>query len=121
MLPEPDIEFLDEKGYEYELVPHPAGVYLIIKNFELGVAYQPNVATLLINVISGYPNSPLDMFWTFPDIKLINGNGPQAAEVHETYNETVWQRWSRHYQWRGGIDNVRTFITAIKQELAKGI
>ena len=121
MLPELDIEFLDEKGYDYQLVSHTSGVYLIINQFEFGVAYQPNASTLLINVVSGYPDNPLDMFWTSPDVKLADGNWPKAGDFHEQHNDASWQRWSRHYVWRSGIDNIRTFIAAVKQEIAKGV
>lgn len=120
-LPEGDLDLLQEKGYDYKLVAHPGGTYLIINSFDLGPAYQPTVATVLINVVTGYPESALDMFFTKPDVKLVNGNWPHAAEGRPIHNNETWQQWSRHYVWRSGVDNLRTFITAIKKEIAKGI
>lgn len=120
-LPENDIEFLAEKGYHYQLVVNGSGWYLIISHFPIPEAYLPFEADLLINIVAGYPNNPLDMFWTIPDVKLVNGNWPNAGDVHETHNGLTWQRWSRHYTWRPGVDNLRTFISAINRELVKGI
>lgn len=120
-LPESDIEFLEEKGYTYTIVLHGSGLYLVLSNFSIPKAYLPSTADLLIIVGAGYPNAPLDMFWTIPHVKLINGSWPQASDVFETYNNASWQRWSRHYTWRPGIDSLRTFIAAITRELDKGI
>jgi ABC-type microcin C transport system permease subunit YejB len=119
-LPESDIEFLEEKEYKYTLVPNEKGVYLIISNFHFPEAYIPREADLLINIIAGYPNTPLDMFYTNPTVKLVNGNLPNRAGVTQNFNNTAWQQWSRHYVWRLGIDNLRTFISSINNELTKG-
>jgi len=121
LLPEIDIEFLDEKGFTYHLDQYPGGMYLTIKEFDFPENYSPRKASLLINVITGYPGSALDMFWTTPDVKLLNGSMPTASSHKETHNGQIWQRWSRHTAWRLGIDNIQTFITSIKKELAKGI
>lgn len=120
-LPESDIEFLEDKGYRYQLIANGNGWYLVISNFPIPVVYQPQHVDLLINITAGYPNNPLDMFWTIPDVKLTNGAWPKASDVHETHNGASWQRWSRHYIWRPGIDNLRTFIAAIIKELSKGV
>ncbi len=120
-LPESDIEFLEQKGYEYQLIQSGTGWYLIISNFAIPETYLPRTANLLINIVSGYPNNPLDMFWTSPDVKLLNGNWPKNCDVHEVHNRINWQRWSRHYAWRPGVDNLRIFISAINRELLKGI
>lgn len=119
-LPESDIEFLDEKEYQYRLVPNEKGVYLIISNFPFPEVYAPREADLLINIIAGYPNTPVDMFYTNPTIKLVNSGFPNRAAVFQNFDGIVWQQWSRHYDWRPGIDNLRTFISSINNELIKG-
>ena len=120
LLPENDLEFLEEKEYKYQLIQYEGGMYLIIEDFQFPL-YTPSVANLLICIPPGYSNAPLDMFWTQPDVKLLSGLFPQASDVYEPHNGTQWQRWSRHSTWRIGIDNIRTYIAAIKRELAKGI
>lgn len=121
MLPERDEEYLKQKQYAYELVPYPAGQYLILRNVEFPAGYVPALADLMIQIPAGYPNAPLDMFWTSPDLRLANGNWPTACEHHEIHNEVNWQRWSRHIEWRGGIDSLRTFLPAMHKEIAKAI
>lgn len=119
-LPEIDIEFLEEKGYKYQLVAYQAGIYLIVQNFDFPEAYNTQVADVMIMIPAGYPNSPLDMFWTYPSIKLKDGNWPAASAHHETHNGQSWQRWSRHIEWRPNIDNLRSFFSSMRNEIDKG-
>jgi hypothetical protein len=119
-LPERDFEFLKEKEYNFELLEFQGGLYLIINDFPFPPAYSPQTAKTLIVIPVGYPDSGLDMFFTIPDVKLTNGNWPQSSEAHVIHNELNWQQWSRHYNWRPGTDNLRSFITAMKQELENG-
>ena len=77
--------------------------------------------TLLIMIPAGYPNSNVDMFWTSPEVTLVDGSVPKATEHRETHGEIVWQRWSRHIVWRAGVDDMRSFLASTKRELAQGI
>ena len=119
-LPERDIEFLQEKEFNYEIIEFPGGLYLIINDFPFPLVYLPRTAKTLIVVPVGYPDSGLDMIFTIPDVKLKDDHWPQSSKEHVIHNKLSWQQWSRHYTWRPGIDNIRTFITAMKQELEKG-
>jgi hypothetical protein len=121
LIPELDLEFLKEKNYTFEIIPLDGNIHLILKNFHFPELYSPNIADLLIILPSGYPNAALDMFRTFPDVKLTNGTWPNAASPHEVLNGKNWQSWSRHIVWRAGRDNLRSFVTAIKKELEKGL
>lgn len=123
-LPEIDCDYLESKQYDHTVAKIGSAVHLIIRDFELPGAYSPRRVDLLLILPAGYPNSSPDMFWTYPDAKLANGAWPRAADVHETYGERSWQRWSRHFNggsWRPGIDDIRTFLAAIRRELNKGI
>jgi hypothetical protein len=121
MLPEQAIDYLESKEYEYEFFEQPESNYLLIHQFPLPDVYMPCTVDLLLKVPHGYPNAPMDMFWTIPTVRFTNGAVPVATEHHEQYLGKSWQRWSRHIAWRTGIDNIRTFITAIRKEIAKGI
>lgn len=123
LIPESDRDFLDEKGYAFVVSRADEATHLIISDFDLPDAYTPRTADLLIILPAGYPNAALDMFWTCPDVKLVNGAWPKQCEHHQTYGRRNWQRWSRHFQqpWRSGVDNIRTFVAAVRRELAKGI
>jgi len=120
-IPELDRDFLYEKEYEFEILPLGGALHLIIKNFEFPEHYAPSQADLLVILPAGYPNAALDMFRTYPDVKLTNGNWPAAASPHEQLNGRSWQSWSRHTNWRVGKDSLRSFISAVKKELNKGI
>lgn len=119
-LPERDKDFLDEKGYNYELVEFPGGIYLIINDFPFPPSYLPRQAKVLIVLPTGYPEAKVDMIFTIPDVKLTNGQWPLNCEAHLLHNGLRWQQWSRHINWRIGIDNLRTFMAAMKKELDLG-
>jgi hypothetical protein len=122
-LPEDDRDYLNEKGYEFEVHEDGTGsLYVVIRRFVVGTAYVPAEANLMVILPAGYPNAQVDMFWTFPDVKLQNGSLPAASEHHHEYVGRNWQRWSRHFQgWRPGVDSLKTFIAAVRKELQKGI
>lgn len=123
LLPEADRDFLVAAGYEHTIERVGEQTHIVIKSFPLP-RYKPQNADLLIIVPNGYPNSKLDMFWTFPDVSLPSGQVPHKADVHEQHGGRNWQRWSRHIadgQWRAGVDNLRSYITTVKTELAKGL
>ena len=120
LIPAIDTEYLTSKGFTFEIIPENGTILLIIKDFPLSSAYIPHIADLLIILPAGYPNTALDMFWTFPDVKLKNGNWPLKAEEHGKYNDIVWQRWSRHGTWRSGVDTLQNYITTVRKEIDKG-
>jgi len=121
ILPEVDVEFLSNKGYDFEEYQTGGEVHLIIHNFPLPPHYVPRTCDLLLKLPAGFPNANPDMFWTSPIVRLANGESPVAANVTEVYNGRAWQRWSRHStSWRAGIDNLRSKIRSVKTELDQG-
>lgn len=123
LLPESDREYLDEKGYDYEVEQVGGFLHLIIRDFGLPVAYNPQICDLLIRLPAAYPNANPDMFWTRPDVQLANGSWPTRANHWEDYSGLRWQRWSRHFpdgRWRAGVDGVDTYIASVRRELAAG-
>ncbi len=124
LIPEIDAEFLAEKGYRYNLRQENGAVCVIIQGYPLPSPYLPRQADLLVRLPAGFPNAKPDMFWTTPDVKLPSGAWPRSSEVHQDMGGQNWQRWSRHFpenRWRPGIDNLRTYLAAIRAELLKGI
>ena len=71
VLPQADLDFLNEKGWQYEIAPHPGEVRIYIRNFLLPEAYSPRATDLLIRLPFGYPQSNPDMFWTKPEVRLV--------------------------------------------------
>lgn len=123
LLPELDREFLEEKGYSYSASKTGAETHVIIREFDFPAAYAPRKADLLIILPAGYPNANPDMFWTYPDVKLVNGSWPINSTEHQVHGDRNWQRWSRHYQgqWRAGVDGFRSYLAAVRTEIAKGV
>jgi hypothetical protein len=122
VIPQADDKYLKEKAFPHELMQQGSEIHVVLKGWSFPEAYTPRAADVLIRLLPGYPITPIDMFWTSPDIKLVNGAWPLNSATYETHGGRAWQRWSRHTpEWRPGIDNLRTFITAITAEINRGI
>lgn len=122
ILPDPDIEYLSSKGYTFDVSQQGSDVHIIIQDYAFPEAYHPRQASLLIIIPAGYPNAKPDMFWTNPDIRMINGSWPKSSEVHQDFQGMNWQRWSRHLNnWRSGVDNLKTYMASVRKEINKGI
>jgi hypothetical protein len=123
LLPEIDRDFLEEKGYAFDVMRVGGEIHVVLRDFPFPAPYTPQVADLLIILPAAYPNANPDMFWTFPDVKLASGAYPQTGDAHHIYGNRNWQRWSRHFQgtWRAGVDSIRTYLAAVKTEIAKGV
>ena len=117
LIPESDRDFLVEKEYTFQLIPEQGSVHLILQNIPFSEKFNPRFADILIMIPVGYPTAPLDMFWTFPEITLANGAAPETTEMRQEFHGKNWQRWSRHGAWRPGVDNLRTFIKAMRKEI----
>lgn len=123
LIPERDEEYLKGKGFRYDLTQAGAETHLVMHDWPFPSAYNVRTADLLIRIPAGYPMTALDMFYTFPTIMLATGGYPAGSQQMENHNGRTWQRWSRHHAsgWRPGVDDLRTFITAMVVEIQKGI
>jgi hypothetical protein len=111
-----DREFLTEMGAELTTVGNE--IFVVFKGFELGEGYAPSASDLLVKIPTGYPATGMDMYWTRTMVRLTStGSEPNRANVYEPLLGEQWQRWSRHITWRSGIDNVRTFMRAVRSDL----
>jgi hypothetical protein len=120
-LPEAEIEFLRDRGIDFEEYRVGAEVHLILNNFQLPTAYVPQSCDLLLKLPAGFPNANPDMFWTSPTVRLTNGTFPVSANVIEVCNGRTWQRWSRHStSWRPGVDSLRSKLRSVRAELELG-
>jgi hypothetical protein len=123
LLSSADLAYLQEKNYTFDVATVGGVVFLIIRAYQLPPAYTPRSTDLLLKLPPNFPISKPDMFWTFPHVRLVNGSQPSSANVFDTQHQNrQWQRWSRHTTiWRPGVDDLRTFLSLIHQELQKGI
>ena len=120
LIPQDDLEFLKEKGFDFELAEPGGEIHLILHRFAFP-SYVPPEADLLIRILPGYPQTALDMFYTVPDVKLPSGSFPHKCDQHPALGGKTWQQWSRHMTWRSGIDDLRSFLAAVTAEINRGI
>lgn len=125
MLSEEDHQWLKGKGFDFEVVVSADGkiTNLIIKNYPLPPGFDHDQTDLLVRLPAGFPDTPPDMFWVDPEIKLSKSGDRAPASAHfENYAGRRWQRFSRHLApgaWRPGVDSLESWMHSIRALLAK--
>lgn len=120
LLPEIDVEFLNEKNFDCEVLQIGGEIRVVINDFPFPAQYSRRTARLMLRLPSGYPNANPDMFWTHPEVRLMNGGYPLNAAYLDP-SAGGWQRWSRHENsWRAGTDDLRTKVASVRKELERG-
>ena len=117
-LPVEDLEYLDGNyPSKWKKVSEGGGKFgLIIESFPVPEGYTIGESVLMVLIPSGYPGSQLDMFYFSPPLSKLNGSSIRTL-ASETHFGRVWQRWSRHYTWQPGEDNIVSHIEYVKNEL----
>lgn len=116
-LPGRDREYLVSKGIEHEEYEEGGQKGVILKARPLPDGrFDVKQADVLILLPSGYPDSPPDMFYLLPWVKLVNGGRyPSKADNAFSFKGQSWQRWSRHNkEWRPGADGIWTMIKRVE-------
>lgn len=121
-LPEFDRDYLMEKGYQFEEKIDANRNGLIIRNWILPDGkFNLQMSDLLILIPNGYPEVRPDMWYFDPAILLAPANRPaRQTQANITFEEKVWQRWSRHYpanEWRSGVDGIHTYLKKVQTAL----
>ena len=113
-----DTEYLDGNyPSKWQKISEGNGKFgLLIEDFPIPDGYTMEKSTLLVLIPSGYPGSALDMFYFVPPLSKSDGSAIKAL-ASETHFDQVWQRWSRHYQWQPGDNNIMTHVEYVKNAL----
>ena len=93
---------------------------VILKAFALPTGrFDAPSADILVLLPSGYPDTPPDMFYAIPWLKLASSNSyPNRADQFFEFGNRNWQRWSRHNnEWRAGVDGIWTMIKRVETAL----
>lgn len=121
MLRDADKEYLKASGYAFVTYRDGNLELLVIENYGLPDGYSADVVELLIQVPDGYPDAKLDMWWVFPSVTFSATNAePHGSEQKQPFSAftpepgRVWQRFSRHPNWRVGVDDLHTYLTTIR-------
>lgn len=120
-LPSADRQFVEDHGLTYEVIGDAASSGVVIKNYPLPPGkFDHDTVDIMIQLPSGYPDASVDMFYTLPWIKLkVTGKYANCADQPHQFAGQNWQRWSRHAEWRAGIDGVRTMVARAEFAFAK--
>lgn len=119
-LPVKDREYLAGRGLQFDEIVDGSNKGVIIRGFPLPSGrFDVGQADLLILLPFGYPDTPPDMFFVLPWIKLAQiAKYPKAADQPFPFNGQQWQRWSRHNnEWRPGVDGIWTMLKRVEHAL----
>jgi hypothetical protein len=124
VLRETDTKYLDERGHRFSTYEDGNLTLLVIEGYELPVGYTPEAVDLLIQIPRDYPDANLDMWWMFPAVGFTHtGTEPVATEVRQPFAgyaldpTRLWQRFSRHPNWRPGVDDLHTFLASLRSTM----
>jgi hypothetical protein len=132
MLPPQLAAELDElkQRYKVETVEEESVIDAIIRDFPTSALYKKPATNLLLRVPRSYPDAGLDMFWTDPDLLLLDGSEPTNAQQMERYpaldsipefNGKQWRRFSWHPQpnsprrWNPSVDNIESYLQFVRK------
>lgn len=116
-MPEADEEYLDANYPTWETIIDSGIPWLILNDFPAPEGYNHRKVQAAIQISSGYPNTQLDMVYLLPNLSRTDGRQIRNLSPM-TIEGQSWQRWSRHYPWRTGVDDLITHIERIKSWLA---
>jgi|SRR5580698_2242549 hypothetical protein len=94
-------------------------VSLVFRNYPIPPGYSRPTTDLLVRVPLSYPDAGPDMFWTDPDLRLIDGGSPQCGDLIETYLGKPWRRFSWHSAWRPATDSLESYLYFIRLRLER--
>ena len=112
--------YLVERGIRFEEHENGGQKAVIVKGFGLPSGrFDAPTADILILLPSGYSDSPPDMFYTLPWLRLAGSNRyPNRADISFMFQGRKWQRWSRHNnEWRAGVDGIWTMLKRVETAL----
>jgi hypothetical protein len=112
--------YLIERNISFEEVEEGGQKAVILRSFALPPGrFDALAADILILLPASYPDSPPDMFYALPWLRLVPSNRyPNAADQSVAFTGQAWQRWSRHNNaWRPGVDGIWTMLKRIETAL----
>jgi hypothetical protein len=115
-LPEEDVEFLNSLGLMWETVLAADILWLLVHDYPIPFGFNVSKATLAIKIEGGYPPAKLDMAYFLPELSKVSGTTiPNLSTI--SIDDNQYQQWSRHYEWREGVDDLGIHYCRIEQWL----
>ena len=119
-LSDQDERFLQSYKLPWETV-RDGSSWVLIHEFAAPKGYNEQKVTAAIRMETGYPHSELDMVYFFPGLSLLDGRPIGGADVLQSIDGKLYQRWSRHRTcqnaWKPGDDSLETHVYLVEDWL----
>jgi hypothetical protein len=115
-LPEEDEDYLYSLSLRWETIQEGGAKWVLIHEHPVPEGFTVPAVMLAIRIEGGYPPAKLDMAYFLPALARANGACIPALSTQQL-DGGEYQRWSRHYEWREGIDSLGTHHLRIKEWL----
>ncbi len=112
-LPADDEDYLNSLGLAWESILDGNVQWLLIHKHPIPEDFDTPTATVAIRIERSYPPSKLDMVYIHPQLSRQDAK-PIPALSTQQIEGVSFQRWSRHYAWREGVDSLSTHHLSIK-------
>jgi hypothetical protein len=119
-----DTTFLEEHEHPFTAYPEGDRTLLVLEAYELPTGYEPATVDLLLEIPSTYPDGKIDMWWIHPPVVFTSSRAaPVNTDVRHAFPgykpdpARQWQRFSRHPEWRPGIDDLRSYLQSMRSTL----
>lgn len=120
-LPEEDTEGLAALGLEWETIGEAGSQWLLVHGFPFPEGYNHSAGSVAVQIPSNYPTAPLDMAYFYPHLVRQDGGPLRQTETRQPLDGKEWQRWSRHYAWRVGVDNLSSHLHLVPHWLNRAL
>jgi hypothetical protein len=93
---------------------------VIMPDFPLPSGWSKSSVEVKFVAPAGYPFAPPDCFWTESDLRLANGNPPQASQPNPCPDgsSSLWFSWHLQH-WNPNTDNLVTYLRVIERRFAE--
>ena len=112
-LPEEDEQFLSNNGFQWETVIENNVNWLIIRDFPIADGYNYSKADAAVQIPSQYPEHKLDMVNFYPHLLRADQIAAPNVSPGPNIEGRQYQQWSRHRDWRMGIDALENHVEEI--------
>jgi len=115
-LPEEDITFLDGLNLLWETINDQGMQWVIVHDYPVASGYNHTKVSVAVKIETGYPRTPIDMAYFFPNLQRLDGQTINATCL-QSIDGKHYQRWSRHRTsnnpWREGVDDLSTHFALV--------
>jgi len=102
-----------------------AGWIVCVPNIDLPPGWSKAHSQIRFVAPTGYPFAQPDCFWADADLRLANGNTPQASNPNNALPGSaepgLWFSWHLQQPWNPNRDDFLTWLAVIRQRFARAL